>query len=158
MDAIKGLDVNLKIIGLGSLIHKLKDKILKDQIKNVIFLGFLSQDDLHRELSDSMFTICPSICQESFSYSIAESFCLGKPVIASNIGAFKELIIHNKTGLLFEPGNVENLRNEIKLLLRNPRLCIKMGKHAREYVENMFDQENFYLSLIDVYNRIKGFP
>ena len=45
--------------------------------------------------------------------AIIESFANGKPVIASRLGAMQEIIEEGKTGLLFEPGNPEDLKRKI---------------------------------------------
>lgn len=154
IDAIKDLDVTLKIIGAGDFEFQLQKKVLTEQIKNVYFLGFLNQEDLYQELKNSMFSVAPSLWEETFGYSIAESFCVGKPVIASEIGAYKELINDSGAGLLFSPGDVIQLKEKIRYLIENIGLCIEMGKNARRYIERKMDKESYHSSLVKEYNNV----
>jgi glycosyltransferase involved in cell wall biosynthesis len=77
----------------------------------------------------SRFLILPALCYEGFPMVIREAFACGKPVIASKLGAMAELVEDGKTGLLFEPGNPEDLAEKIKWMLDNEDACIEMGKN-----------------------------
>jgi len=153
LDAVKGLDINLKIIGSGKYEGFLKEKAKKEQIENVSFLGHLEMNELYQEVKRSMFSISPSICYESFGYTIVESFLLGKTVVASNLGAFPELIKDNETGLLFTAGDSNDLRNKINTLIQKSQLSMKYGKNARLWIENNFNKELFYNKLMSIYNQ-----
>lgn len=90
----------------------------------------------------------PSVCYESFSMVICESFACGKPVVASNLAAMAELVEDGKTGLLFKPGNSEDLALNIKWIMENEDVCIEMGENARKVFEEKYTEEkNFYISL-----------
>jgi len=153
LESVKGLNVCLKIIGDGSERNKLEEKSKIENINNVYFSKrIIEQTQLIQEVSKSIFSVSPSVCYESFGYSILESFCLGKTVIASDIGAFPELVKDGENGLLFKAGCVESLREKINFLSSNPSLCIKLGINARNLMENNFSPEMFYKSLIKEYN------
>ncbi len=72
---------------------------------------------------------------------------LGKPVIGSAIGAIPEMVIDNYTGLLFEPGNYEQLANLIKTLYANSDLILQMGKNARQHINQLIDTEKHFKGL-----------
>ena len=74
---------------------------------------------------------------------ILEAFSFGIPVIASRIGGAQELVENDKTGWLFEPGNMEGLENIIKNININNINIIKYNclKKAEEYnLENYLDE------------------
>ncbi len=71
--------------------------------------GFLPLEHIRRLLSQCDAVILPSICYENSPTILYESFQMGVPVIASNIGGIPELVTHNENGLLIEPGNVQSL-------------------------------------------------
>ena len=52
----------------------------------------------------------------------------GKPIVASQIGGIPELVREGKTGLLFDPGNVDQLSDKITLLLGNRGLREAFGR------------------------------
>jgi glycosyltransferase involved in cell wall biosynthesis len=101
-----------------------------------------------------MAVVMPSIWYENFPYSILEAFALGKPVIASNIGGMPETVVDGETGLLFEPGEVNDLAAKLEYLLANPEAGSQMGRNARKMVETRFDAESHYRRLMEVYSRV----
>lgn len=153
IEASKGLDVEVKIIGDGPLRNSLIFRVKNEKIKNVKFLGYKIGEELHRELRKSMFAVLPSECYENNPRSVMEAFALGKPVIGSRIGGIPELVRDGETGLTFEPGNVENLREKIKYLKENPNKITEMGKNARRFVEENLNPEKHYTELIKTYQR-----
>lgn len=155
VDALKSIDdVELKIIGDGPLKGYLLSKIQDENISNVRLLGFQTGNDLHNEIRHSMFAVMPSELYENNPLAVIEAFALGKPVIGSNIGGIPELVLDNKTGFTFEPGNAEDLRLKIHTLKNNPDLIVKMGINARKFVENHLNAEVYYHKLENIYHRI----
>ena len=72
--------------------------------------------------------ILPSRWYESFGITIREAFRAKRPVIVSDIGAFKEAIRHLENGLLFPAGDVFELREMMDRLAQNP----EMAEHLLE--------------------------
>jgi len=151
LDAVKGLDVQLKMIGDGELREDLEKKAMNKGLKNVFFLGYKLGEDLKEEIRCCSATIIPSECYEAFGRTIIESFALGKPVIGSRNGGIPELVKDGKTGYTFTPGNASDLRNKINRLLEQPASIIRMGKIAREIVERKFSSDIHYQELMKIY-------
>lgn len=63
-----------------------------------------------------------------------EAMAMEKVVVASNIGGHRELVSHNKTGLLFQAGNVTDLSESIVTLLEDPALAERLISHGMKYV------------------------
>jgi len=156
LDAIKAVDVQLKVIGKGPLEERLKSKVEREKIENVSFIGYKKGDELKNEIKKSMMAVLPSVCYENNPRSVLESFALGKPVIGSRIGGIPELVKDGITGLTFEPGNPRDLRNKIQVLVKDPDKIIEMGKNARRFVETKFNPEIHYQELMKVYNMAIG--
>ena len=57
------------------------------------------------------------------------------------------------TGLLFEPGNYEDLASKMKLLLENPALCRRMGRAGREKAIREYREDVYYEQLMAVYKK-----
>ncbi len=151
LEAIKNIDIRLKIIGEGQLEERLKAKVKNDKINNIDFLGYKTDNNLSKEIKDSMFIVIPSECYENNPRSILEAFALGKPVIGSKSGGIPELVNHGNTGLIFEPGNFADLRNKIIRLINDPDRIKEMGINARKFVEEMYNPEDHYQKLIKIY-------
>jgi glycosyltransferase involved in cell wall biosynthesis len=152
LDAIKGMDIKLKIIGEGPLEKGLKSKVERERIGNVWFLGYKKGEELRDEVRKSMAVVLPSVWYENNPRSVIESFALGKPVIGSRIGGIPELVEDGITGLTFEPGNPRSLREKIEALIREPDKIIEMGKNARRFVETKLNPEVHYQELMKIYS------
>lgn len=122
--------------------------------ENIKFLGFKKGDQLDQLIKDSLCTVCPSICYDIFPTTILESFALGKAVIGSDIGGIPEMIDHGENGLLFEPGNVEQLVDHINFFKKNKSVIQKMGKKGRKKVEDEYNSKKYYDNIISVYNSL----
>jgi glycosyltransferase involved in cell wall biosynthesis len=77
---------------------------------------------------------------ETFSIAALEAMALGKPLVMSDIGGASEQVVHNQTGLLFEPGDIEALTGQLQALLSGP-LRAQMGSAARRRVRQLFTVE-----------------
>jgi len=64
--------------------------------------------------------VMPSLWYENSPNIILECFAHRTPVIASNLGGMAELVQHDENGLLFSPGNTQDLANQIQRLLDEP--------------------------------------
>lgn len=151
LKAVKGLDIQLKIIGIGPLREALMQKAKKEGLDNVVFKGYMRGEVLKNEIRLSMASTVPSEWYEPFGLTILESFALGKPVIGSRIGGIPELVKDGKTGYLIEPGNADHLRNKIIKLCQDKERIVEMGKNARRFAEENFNSENYYKRLMEIY-------
>jgi glycosyltransferase involved in cell wall biosynthesis len=150
--AMQGItDVSLKVIGEGPMEEELRNIVQKENIQNVRFLGHRTGEDLKNEIRKSKFVVVPSEWYEPFALTIIEAFALGKPVIGARIGGIPERVIDEETGLLFEMGNVHDLRSKIEHLLNEGDSLRKMGRKARIFVEKEFGAERHYEKLISIY-------
>ncbi len=148
LEAVKGVDVRLKIIGDGPLRKELEEK----KGNNTYCMGYMPQQKLKKVVKDSMAMVIPSEWYENNPRSVLEAFALGKPIIGAKIGGIPELVKDKKTGFCFESGSVEDLRGKLTRFLLMPRREIQdMGRRAREFVEEEFNPEKHYQGLMEVY-------
>ena len=115
-----------------------KDNLIKLTKKlnisnNVLFLGFINHDKLNSLYNIADVYVLTSE-QEGLSLSLLEALATSVPVISTNIVGNPEVIIHKETGLLFEPGNVDQLVSNLKFLLDNPDKAKIIGNNARKYI------------------------
>jgi glycosyltransferase involved in cell wall biosynthesis len=156
IDAVRGIEgMSLKIIGEGPIKDELCKKIKTENIRNVQLLGYMTGEKLHNSIRQAMFVVLCSELYENNPLSAIESFALGKPAVGSRIGGIPELVKDNETGLTFEAGNSQDLRDKIKCLAGKPSLIKAMGQNARRFVESKLNAENYYSNLIDIYDSAK---
>ena len=65
----------------------------------------------------------------------------GLPVIASDIGGIPEIVEHNRTGLLFDPGNPQALATAIQQLASSPKLALQLAEAAFEKLKLQYSSE-----------------
>ena len=116
------------------------DKLSKN--KNIEILHKKPHEEIINYIKNCIALVFPSILYETFGLSIIEAFACGKPVIASRLGTMKELIEDGKTGLLFEPGNSDDLKSKIIWAVEHREQMKEMGKNARKEFEKKYTAGN----------------
>jgi glycosyltransferase involved in cell wall biosynthesis len=94
--------------------------------------------------------VMPSEWYETFGRTIVEAYAVGTPVIASRMGAMEELLVHEETGLLFEPGSASALSQALRKLCRRSDLP-NVRRRARREFEDKFSIEQSYRRLMTIY-------
>jgi glycosyltransferase involved in cell wall biosynthesis len=127
----------LHIIGDGPMIGELKIQAEKSKTK-IIFHGWLkntSSEYLSLLQKGDIYVLASR--KENASISLLEAMAAGCAVITTNISGCPETI--GEAGLLFEPGDVEGLRNQINFLVSNKKERQTLQKKARKRAEEIFD-------------------
>ncbi|WP_319548765.1 glycosyltransferase family 4 protein [Desulfogranum marinum] len=140
-------ELPLKIVGTGPL----EDKLRIDY-PTVEYLGYQSGQTLHDIITNAAFVVVPSEWYENCSMVVLESMAFGKPVIGSRIGGIPEQVEDEKTGLLFEMGNVQELTRKMTILVESSTLRFQMGKAAREKLEKDYSLGEHNKKLLTVYS------
>lgn len=147
MEAWRHIDYPLMVVGTGPL----SDSLRASAPPNVKFAGPLSLNAIFDLIAKSSFVVFPSVCRETFGRVIIEAFAMGRPVVASQHGAMAEIIRQNETGLLYEPGNVDDLQNKVLSLVNDPELARSLGRAARLDFLNRFTADVNYELLMNIY-------
>ena len=125
-----------------------------NKVKNIQNMGFLRGDDLVKLISEARFSIYPSEWYENCPFSIMESIGYGTPVVGADIGGIPELVIDGSTGVLFNSGSSEDLREKIRMLWSQEKLLDKITENCKE---KQFDTVEEYCNrLLYLYKRSLG--
>ena len=143
--------LRLLVLGEGPLLEPLKALTQRLGLSRVEFRGFVGGEARFEILRRAKLLVLPSRCYENFSVSVLEAYALGKPVVASRIGAIAEMVEEGVTGLLFEPGQPADLAQKIRQLTDAPDRAAQMGRAARARFEQRFTAEVNYRQLMDIY-------
>ena len=158
LEAIRQLpkDIKFRIVGVGLQHEKYEKFIAENSLENVMLCGKKNRKELIEEYQNCIALITPSNLFEVFGMTNIESFINGKPVIASNIGGIPEIVEDNVNGLLFEPANVEQLKECILKYWNNPDLVIEHGKNGYQKAITQYTKERYYKELINIYQEVLG--
>jgi len=152
MEFIK--EAQLYVVGDGELRQELESYGADHGMDNVSFLGYKSGEELKSIIAKSMFTVIPSEWYENLPYAVLESFALGTPVVAANIGGIPEMIEEGVDGVLFNPGDVGDLVDKIQSLLAQRRSLPEMGRQGRLKIERQYDADTHYDRVMSLYQRL----
>ena len=144
----------LYVVGDGELRHELESYASERGMDNVSFLGYKSGEELKSIIAKSMFSVIPSEWYENLPYAVLESFALGTPVLAANLGGIPELIEPGVDGVLFKPGDVADLVEKIRDLVAHRQSLPEMGRLARAKIERQYDADSHYNRVMSLYRTL----
>ena len=156
LDVFKNLnekfpDIKLIIIGDGSLYDEILSYIKQNNFEDSVFLkGRLSHDliSYYYNISD---VLIMNVLSGSLANVIIEAIASGLPIVASDIGTYKEFVDEKKgTGVLIKPGNKKELYDGIVNILENKKA---FSKNNRNLVKE-FSYENFSKNILNIYEEI----
>ena len=155
IEAVKILPKEIEIHVAGICKHQDVIKQIKNNnLDNIKILGHLSKDQMQEEYKNCISVIMPSEWFETFGMINIEAAIYGKPSISSNIGGLPDVVEDGKTGLIFEPKNVEQLKECILKYWNNRDLAIEHGKAAREKTLKEYNEDLYFEKLIKIYEEV----
>ncbi|WP_345992900.1 glycosyltransferase family 4 protein [Sulfurimonas sp. HSL-1716] len=144
----KGLSVNAYFVGhpmkesyLEELKHDVKSRGIE---QNIHFLGFMKNPHHFYQICDA---VVLASMRETFGLVLIEAMQVGTAVIGSNSGGVVEIIDDEKTGLLFENQNYEDLAKKIEMLVGDIHLKENLAKAGQEKCQEKFSNEKQFVKL-----------
>jgi glycogen synthase len=152
-------NLRLSIVGSGSpeyekYLHHLVDRAGLDDY--VSFSTHVPGEEMPRLLQKFDVLLLPSIWQEPFSRIVLEGMASGLVVVATTTGGTTEIVQDGKNGLLFTPGNAEDLSEKISCLASNPELRQRLAREGQQTViegftmTKMIDEVEGYLQEVSL--------
>ncbi|MDK1492358.1 glycosyltransferase family 4 protein [Sinorhizobium sp. 7-81] len=126
---------------------------LADELNaNVTFAGYLSGQDLHRLIGESLALVLPSEWYENAPVSILETYALRRPVIGAAIGGIPEMVKEGETGLMATSGEVEDLARALNAMAAlTPAVRAQMGAAGRTWIASEFSAAAYRARTLDLY-------
>jgi len=153
LDAIKNTNFTVLIVGTGPLEKKLQIQAQHLNLKQIHFLGEISESEKITLLNLCIAVVFPSnIRSEAFGISLLEGAMFGKPLISSEIGTGTSYInIDGSTGIVVPPNDSYSLRNAIQYIWENPHEQKRMGTNAFTRFEELFTAQKMSNSYREIY-------
>jgi glycosyltransferase involved in cell wall biosynthesis len=131
----------LVIVGEGPLQEIVTKRAKQNPL--VDFRGSVSAEIKRQLLSGMRALIAPSICLESLGLVAYEAYDFAKPVLAARAGGLGEIVLHERTGLVHEPGDVAALHEQVMILEREPQLRVELGRRGRDWLLENADEQKW---------------
>src|SRR5262249_43459516 len=160
LDAWKRLDIRipLKIVGDGPLATTVHDAARRMPWIEVLKWARLSE--VYDLMGRARFVLFPTEVYETFGRVVIEAYAKGTPVIASDMGAARLLVDEGASGLLFRPGDADDLARKVEWMWQQSERVSAMGRCARlEYEtkytgpQNLAMMEEIYALAIEANHR-----
>jgi glycosyltransferase involved in cell wall biosynthesis len=110
---------------------------------------YLDHEALARLLSRTTLVVVPALWDEPFGLTLIEAGAAGRPVVAYEGGAVREILEDGRTGIIVPRGDLEALSRAVERLLSDRSLAARMGEEARRRIEARFS----YRSMAQQYFR-----
>lgn len=124
-------------------------RVLGERLENFRYIPFTVEAEKYMAASD---IFCLPSLREGFGLSIIEAGASGLPCVASRINGVTDSIKEGETGILFQPGNVDELIHSLNSLLKSPDSRIEMGTQARTRVQHLWTSQLLQKRLSDHYS------
>jgi len=147
---IKTPDTKLAIIGKGPDINKLK--ALAENDENIIFTGYLSDNELLEYVRGADVAVLPSL-GESWGLVIGEAMACELAVISSDVGKAKELIGKDR-GIVLKNETANEVSESIDYLLSNKKLAKEMGKKGRKFIVDHYGWDEVTQKTEELYKTV----
>jgi glycosyltransferase involved in cell wall biosynthesis len=130
----------LILIGDGPERTKLQEHARELQLSSCTrFMGYLDATEVESILATASAVVVPSLGGEVFGLVVAENMSRGLPVIASDLGAFKEVL--GNAGLTFRVGDANDLAQQLGSLLDDSAWASRLGVQAKQRVVDCYSRE-----------------
>lgn len=125
------VDARLLVVGSGPKAREYRRYVGLRQIRDVVFLGPVSDEEKARYFASADIFCAPATGQESFGIVLLEAMAAGVPIVASDIHGYKNVLQRGIQGLLVEPRNHRALAAALYALAQDPVLRQRMGDAGR---------------------------
>ncbi len=137
-------NLKLVVIGSGNLEAEFKKRLMKNNLeKDVIMIKSAFGMEKNYWLSRMDVFVFPSL-DEGFGLAVTEAMSFGKPVVASDRAAFKEIITNQKDGFTLPLNDQKKWVKVITKLIKNPVYKNKIGKLAKIKIKSKFNWQKTY--------------
>lgn len=148
----EGIAIRLVLAGDGEIEAVVRQAERLDIAQNLEVLGWIGLEEKNRRLAEADCFVLPSY-NEGLPMALLEAMSYGLPVVTTPVGGIGEVVDHQKTGLLIDPGSTNQLSNALKVLLSDRDLRLRLGNSARVKAKD-FAIDKYTQSLSNLYEKI----
>lgn len=154
LDYIKKNNLRLFFAGKGPMTDQLKKEISGTGFEGyIVFGGHIQHEKICDLYNAADIFVIPSL-KEARPLSLSEALFNGMPIIGSDIKAIKNIINHKANGMLFKQGSCENLAEQIKILVENESIRIKLGQTAKANYKSQYGYDEMLKEYLKYFKTI----
>jgi len=156
LDAVKNTGLPVIIVGSGVEAQKLKTQAKALGLKNVQFLGRVSNREKAALITLSLAIVFPShLRSEAFGVTLLEGAMQGKPMISCDLGTGTSFVNKDEeTGFVVPPLNPEKFREAMEKILSDSKQTVVFGKAARSRYQALFTGAKMGADYVALYRKL----
>lgn len=153
----RGRQVELVLAGYAQAEFQayLQEIIDSEGVSDCIHIVSFQEDVLAVVEAADAVLVCSRM--EGFGRVTLEAMLMEKAIVATNTGGTPEMLCDGETGLLYSPGNVQQLADSIERLQEDPVERARLGRNAGQYASKKFTRARFggeyHKILVDLKNK-----
>ncbi len=143
-------------VGDGPYRKKITDKL--EKFDNFKWLGRLDYPDNIRKFLETIDVYALITGMDLAPLTLKEAQLMEKPIIATDVGGDKEMMVDKKTGFLVKEGDANDIIKKLSRILENKQMATEMGKEGVEFIKKQFNWDRVaknFLEIIKPYVKTK---
>lgn len=142
-------NLNLTIVGGGSQEKVLQQKISQLGLsKQASITGYASKSQVKQYLHAADLFVFPSF-YEGWGMAVVEAVAAGVPVVMTNVGCAGELIVHDKTGVVFEDVSAQGIYDALSNAIAQPQKLYQMAETAQDTLKSNYQKETLITNFLE---------
>jgi len=130
-------DIQLRIVGRGSLLNEVIEYTKNKNIKNIIFRGPLAGNELKQEFIKADIYILPTH-GEGMPTSVLEAMAFGLPIVTRPVGGLNDFFENDKMGYMIESLDPNDFAEKIELLMIDVNKADQISQYNAKYAKEHF--------------------
>ena len=141
-------DVNFYWAGDGPY----RDDVLPilEKFDNFKWLGRLDYPDNVRKFLETIDVYALITGMDLAPLTLKEAQLMEKPVIATDVGGDKEMMVDKKTGFLVKEGDSSDIIKKLSEILENKQMALEMGKEGVEFIKEQFNWDRVAKNFLEI--------
>jgi phosphatidylinositol alpha-mannosyltransferase len=146
-------ETRLIVVGEGDLREECERYVAQNRLANVVFVGFVTNDELRRYYRTAHIFCAPSTGFESQGIVLLEAMAAGRPIVATSIAGYASVITDGQQGWLVPPGDSMSLAVAMGSLLGNEALRDRMGRAGLQTAQS-YAWDKVATRVLDYYEEV----
>lgn len=130
------------------------DAIIQVYPDRICYLGVVSGKTKEEFLKKADIFAFPPIAPEGMPFVILEAMAAQNPIVTTDQGAIKEVVIENENGFVLTPGDEKALYERLEFLILNDQERLKMGRASRRRYLSKYKGSDFVEKMIQIFEKV----
>ena len=130
-----GMQKHLLLVGDGPARKQIEDRARALGVEHAVTItGVIEREDVSKYVACFDIALQPDVVEYASPLKLFEYLALGRAIVAPNTANIREILVHEQSALLFEPGEEEGFLRMVERLLEDPELRDRIGHGARQTI------------------------